>query len=126
MPDAINIQIGGKIMDSQETFSQILKAVKILVSEKKAELYKECNFDVLIDTETAYRVIIEFDNCMGEILVNQPYFAPYRFVKIEMLSSVCVEDTHIFIWYDSESDSVDEILFQIRKCFDIAKKYNGK
>ena len=87
---------------------------------------KECNFDVLIDTETAYRVIIEFDNCMGEILVNQPYFAPYRFVKIEMLSSVCVEDTHIFIWYDSESDSVDEILFQIRKCFDIAKKYNGK
>ena len=33
-------------MDSKETFSVILRAVKILVSEKKIELYKECKFDV--------------------------------------------------------------------------------
>ena len=111
-------------MDSKETFSVILRAVKILVSEKKRELYKECKFDVLKDTETTYRVIVEFNNCMGEILVTQPYFAPYRFVKIEILSSDCIEDAHIFRWYDSENDSVDEVLFQICKCLDIAKKYN--
>ena len=51
-------------------------------------------------------------------------FAPYRFVKIEILSSDCIEDAHIFRWYDSENDSVDEVLFQICKCLDIAKKYN--
>ena len=55
-------------MNSQETFSVILKAVKILICEK-IELYKECKFNVLKDTETAYRVIVDFNNCMGEILV---------------------------------------------------------
>ena len=109
-------------MNSQETFSAILKAVKILISEKKIELYKECKFNVLKDTDTTYRVIVEFNNCMGEILVNQPYFAPYRYVKIEMISSDCIENAHIFMWYDSEADSVDEVLFQICKCLDIAKK----
>ena len=69
-------------------------------------------------------VSVEFNNCMGEILVTQPYFAPYRFVKIEILSSDCIEDAHIFRWYDSENDSVDEVLFQICKCLDIAKNYN--
>ncbi|MBQ8527046.1 MAG: hypothetical protein IJ429_01105 [Lachnospiraceae bacterium] len=114
-------------MDSKKTFSLILEAVKELVSKVvKEKKYIQCKFDILISTDTSFRVIVESNDCIGEILVSQTDFAPYRYVKIEILSSVDVENINIFTWYDSENDSLDEILFQIQKGIEIVSKYKSK
>jgi len=102
----------------------VLEAVKKYILEiEEKELYKKCNIEILIDSSDAYRVALQFDNCMGEIIVNQPDFAPYKHVKIEMLSSIDKEIKYIFVWHDNEKDTVEEILLNIKKGFDIANDY---
>ena len=59
----------------------------------------------------------------SEIIVNQPYFAPYRYVKMEILSSINDIFEYVFVWYDCNEDSVEEILFHIRDGLEIASKY---
>lgn len=114
-------------MDNKKTFSLILEAVKELVFKViKEERYKECKFDILISTYTSFRAITESNDCIGKIIVSQTDFAPYRYVKIEILSSVDVENINIFTWYDSEDDSVDEIILQMQKGIEIVRKYKNR
>lgn len=110
-------------MDNQNNFSLILENVKLLIDEiDKKRIYKNGKFTVL-NNQDYYKVNIEFDNCIGEIIVNQPYFAPYRYVKMEILSSKNDNFEYVFVWYDCNEDSVEEILFHIREGLEIASKY---
>ena len=111
-------------MDNRIDFSLVLEVVKTLVSDiKESEMSKECKIDVVTDEEDGYRTILVFENCLGEIVVSQPDFAPYRYVKFEVLSSIDKEFKHVFLWYDCMEDTVETILFQLRKGFDVAREY---
>lgn len=64
-------------MDSRISFSLVLEIVKTLVSDiKESEIFKECKIDVVTDEVDFYRVMLEFENCLGKIIVSQPDFAP--------------------------------------------------
>lgn len=111
-------------MDNQNSFSLILENVKLLFDEiNKKGMYKNGKFDTL-NNQDYYKVNIEFDNCIGEVIVNRPNFAPYRYVKIEILSSIRDDFEYVFVWYDCDENSVEEILSHIREGLEIASKYN--
>lgn len=63
--------------------------------------------DVLRCDEGGFRVIFESADKMGELVVAQPDFAPYRFVSFQVLST---DETPVFCYYDSESSTIREIL----------------
>ncbi len=111
-------------MSIQDEFSLILRAVALLISNIiKEDTYRRCKFNILKNDSTGYRVIVEFDNCMGEIIVAKPCFAPYRYVSLEILSSISDEFKRVFVWYDCDFDSIEDILFHIREGLEVASKY---
>lgn len=109
-------------MCSQNEFSVILDKVKLLVLNA-IEIYDDCNFEILVNTDDLYRVIIEFNSCIGELIVNKPEFAPYRYVKFEVLSSIEKEIRYIYAWYDSEQEHIEGILTHIQEGLKIANEY---
>lgn len=116
-------------MNGLSVFSEILNETRSIVNElMAADDFLNCTIDVLVDSEYSYRAIIDFGNCLGEVIVNQPDFAPYRYVKIEILSSIEEISMHVFFWGDSESDDVNSVRENIVAGFRTAlnyKKPNG-
>jgi len=108
----------------QDQFSLILREVALLLDNIiKEKIYQKCKFNILRNDSKGYRIIVDFDNCMGEILVAQPSFAPYRYVSFEIISSISDDFEYVFIWYDCDNDSVDDILFHVKEGLEIASKY---
>ena len=67
------------------------------------------NMEVIIDNEKCYRIVIEWKRCMGELLVDRPEFAPYRYVSLNILSTDTINISSVYCWYDSEGDSLEII-----------------
>nr|MBP3598916.1 hypothetical protein [Eubacterium sp.] len=105
-------------------FEIIRNAVEEFVDKVICERqYPNGEIEVLRDEADCYQVGVEFENCIGEIMVNRPYFAPYRFVSMEILSSDQVTAEQVFVWLDDEGDSVEEVIYQIKNGLKSAASY---
>ncbi|MBP3800966.1 MAG: hypothetical protein J6I85_02890 [Clostridia bacterium] len=103
-------------MSNKIEFLNVLKTVKETFTEELAKYpAKAYNKDIIIDTDHCFRVIIEWEKCIGELVVEKPEFAPYRYVSFSVLSSVTDEITSIFSWLDSINDSLEMIKDKIRE-----------
>ena len=92
----------------EKTLSAVLCAVKTAVAEWSNT---DTQIRVMADSESAYWAVADFDYCMGEIVVDQPVWAPYRFVKMEILP--LDEELPVFVWYDSADDDAAAVRQQI-------------
>lgn len=98
-------------MNMLNEYTLILRTVKSIINELRQSThnYPINSIDVINDNDDSYRAIIEFDSCIGEVTVDQPFFAPYRYVKIEILSVDSDPYESVFSWYDSDYDNIDSI-----------------
>ena len=107
-----------KKQKDETTFSAVLGAVKTAITEWP-------NFSdyirVMTDSDRAYWAIIELEHCMGEIVVDQPTWAPYRFVKMEILP--LDDGPPGFVWYDGAGDDAAAVGQQITAGLQAAMAY---
>ncbi len=87
----------------------ILLAKTTINNELQRYSDKFYDIEVLIDNETSYRIIIKWKKCMGELLIDRPEFAPYRYVSFNILSTDTVGISSVYCWYDSEGDPLEII-----------------
>lgn len=59
------------------------------------------------DNEDYLRIILETTDRMGEIVVENAGFAPYRFFKIEVAQIVEDRAEIVMAWYDEDSTGDD-------------------
>ena len=103
---------------------QIVDEVKILIETfRKSECFKECIFDQVVEEEKRYRLIIYFPNCIGELMINEPEYSPYYFVKFEALADISNNPVLIISWYAKKSDTLRDILSHLTRVFNCAVKY---
>ena len=111
-------------MSNNIVFSDILKSARETLFEELSRYPIQCyNQDRVINNDCCFRAIIEFEKCIGELIVEEADFAPYRFVSFNILSSIAEDITQIFCWYDSEDDSIETITQKIREGLLIAFNY---
>ena len=63
--------------------------------------------EMVADNEDYLRIILETEDRMGEIVVEDASFAPYRFFKIEVAQIVDDRAENIMAWYDKEDTDDD-------------------
>lgn len=99
---------------------------KLIEEIKRTIKYVEYNgkVDVLIDDINCFRAIIEWEKCIGEIIVDYPDFAPYRFISFNILASDSEEAKSIYYWLDKDGDSLDFIRAKICEGLEVAEKYS--
>ncbi len=111
-------------MSHNDRFDIILNSAKNALLEELSrfsnESYKQ---EIIFNDETCFRTIIEWENCIGELIVEEAEFAPYRNISFIILSSVTKDIIPIFCWYDSEKDSLETIIEKIKEGLLIAFGY---
>ena len=111
-------------MSDRIDFNSVRKVVKKILKMELSKYPEDSYvFEALIDREDCYRASIEWDNCMGEILVEMPVFAPYRFVNITIMPYEADDYTPLFYWNDSADDSIDIIEKKIAEGIEVAQRY---
>lgn len=108
-----NIELYNVLKNARETLFEELSKYPI-------ESYHQ---DIVINNDYCFRTIIEWKKCMGELIIEEAEFAPYRYVSFNILSSITEEIMPIFYWYDSENDSLETIIDKIKEGLFIAFKY---
>lgn len=111
-------------MSNSIDFYNVLKNVKEALFEELSKYSNESyNQDIVIDNDFCFRTIIEWEKCMGELIIEEAEFAPYRYVSFNVLSSITEGITPIFYWNDSEDDSLETIINRLKEGLLIAFKY---
>ncbi|MBQ5450211.1 MAG: hypothetical protein IIT57_09255 [Treponema sp.] len=91
-------------------FTDIILLTKNALN-KELKLYPDKCYkvEVIVDNESCYRTIIEWERCMGELLVERPDFAPYRYLSLQVVATDTADFSFVYCWYDSEGDSLEVI-----------------
>lgn len=111
-------------MSNNIDLCNVLKNAKETLFEELSKYPIESyNQDIVINNDCCFRTIIEWKKCMGELIIEEAEFAPYRYVSFNILSSITEEIAPIFYWYDSENDSLETIIDKIKEGLLIAFKY---
>lgn len=99
-----------KTMAANTFFTDIILLAKNTVN-KELKLYPDKCYkvEVIVDNESCYRTIIEWERCMGELLVERPDFAPYRYLSLQVVATDTADFSFVYCWYDSEGDSLEVI-----------------
>ena len=64
--------------------------------------------EMVVDNENYLRIILETMDRMGEIIVENAGFAPYRFFKFEVAQIVDDRAEIVMAWYDKDTTGDDE------------------
>lgn len=100
--------------------TEIIKWIEDNISRFEEE---RINVEVVNNNRDNYSVVFDFNNCMAEININQPDFAPYRYVSFEVVAIVDNESKLIYSWYDDDNTNIEEIIFQLNKGIEYATNY---
>ena len=88
---------------------EVKKVTKEWLSEN-IDILKEENIslEVLIDNENCLRILLETTDKMGEILVEEPSFAPYKNFKFEIAQIIDNRAQIVNAWYDNENTNIED------------------
>ena len=75
--------------------------------------------EMVADNEDYLRIILETEDRMGEIVVEDAGFAPYRFFKIEVAQIVDDRAEIVMAWYDKEDTGDDAYRKALKNGVDI-------
>ena len=73
------------------------------------------NFELTMNDDNGFRAIVNFSNCIGEIIVNQPAFAPYRYFQIEILSYDSKNFNRVYYWGDTQKSTINDIIKHLQE-----------
>lgn len=106
-------------------FTMILNAVKNKIFEIKSHgKLSNIDFNIIIDSDKCFRMFCDSSKCIAEILVEKAEFAPYRFVKIEVLSTDPEAANPIYSWYDCPDDSIDTVINRVNETMILIQTYD--
>ena len=74
--------------------------------------------EMVADNEDYLRIILETEDRMGEIVVEDASFAPYRFFKIEVAQIVDERAKIVMAWYDKDTTGDDAYREALKKGID--------
>ena len=113
-------------MSLETRVSNIIKSTKKWVTHTGDKYDNLIKIEILVNKELVYRVILELENCMAQVIVEEPQCAPYKNVALEVVGMEDGRVNDIYSWYDKGDENISEILFQLDKGIKFAFNYGHK
>lgn len=91
------------------------------------EKFKNKNIllEILKDDDNCLRVELNFGELLAEILVEEPDFAPYRYVSFQAVGIVNGVPDLLYFWYDEEGMRIEEIIEKLSDAVTVVWGYNN-
>lgn len=94
-----------------ETFQEVKTLVLKWLEKKQAYLTEsDITTTILRDEINGLVVSLENTECMAEIVVEHPDFAPYRFISFEVAAIEENQAKIVYSWYDTTGTTDFEII----------------
>lgn len=107
---------GAGAQPGKTDFFAVLGAVHSWVAALPAQYGSWLKLEIAEDAAALYHVFFKTRRCLAELTVTQTGCAPYRFVAFEVLSlREAAQARPVYAYYDSEADSLPDILAQLQK-----------
>ena len=94
------------MMDSIQRVKTILR--EWLLEHSDVLVAQGVQMEMVADNEDYLRIILEKEDRMGEIVVEDAGFAPYRFFKFEVAQIIDDRAEIVMAWYDEDGTGDDE------------------
>lgn len=105
------------------TLDEVLKEVRIAVEKIKVQYGDKLKIKVITDREKLYQADLYAKNCLANLTVGEPSFAPYRYVSFEVAAMINGEPNLIYHWYDDETHTVQDIVGNLNNGIDFMVNY---
>lgn len=95
---------------SNISFESIKEAVCKWVNELEKRYPAGLSIEHIKNEPDVYMAFIYLKNCGAQVIVNEPLWAPYRYVCFEVVS-ILGETVHpVFTWHDCGEDDMTDII----------------
>jgi hypothetical protein len=92
-----------------EKFQSVKKHIEKWIKQQTANYNKQgIEVQIKIDNNDIFRVLFTSPLGIGELIINQPDYAPYRFVDFGIV--YFDENSEEIFWYDKSGDTVKTII----------------
>ena len=100
----------------QSTYQSVKSFVVKWINENKEDIKdKDISISILRDDKSGFVVNFETDEVIAELIVEQPDFAPYRFVSFEVAAIEENRAKIVYSWYDNDNTFQQEIDDALKK-----------
>ena len=107
-------------------FVEVREAIsKWLESSNEQLRNKNISCEILKDDESCLRVELNFGELLAEILVEEPDWAPYRYVSFQAVGTVNGVPDLLHFWYDKEDTSIEEVIENLDKAVTVVWEHNN-
>lgn len=95
---------------------EILKEAHNWFEKIKEQYSNKLKIKVITDRENLYQIDFEAENCLANLTVGEPDFAPYSHVSFEVAAMINdKEPSLVYYWYDNETHTVQDIIDNLDK-----------
>ena len=91
------------LIETKEAVTQWVK------SNHEKQKSNNISLEILINDDNCLRVELNFGQILAEILVTEPYFAPFRYVSFQAMDVVDGTPALVHFWYDDKTTKIEDI-----------------
>jgi len=93
------------------------------VKHFEVQSHPDCKLELSTNESDIVIIHITFKHCLAQITINDPSWAPYKYVYVEALNSHSVEAQIIYFFYDIPEVELDEVIEELNYGFYLCLNY---
>lgn len=101
-------------------FDKVLNAIHKWFNNIKVNYSSKIIIEIIQDNDLMLHVFFETETRISELIVNQPYFAPYRYVSFIVMDIKQELPEPVFCYYDNNSCTIDDIINKLNSGIEAA------
>ena len=107
------------------TFTEVREIVAHWLKRNQGIFENNISVEVLRDNIDCLRFELNFGEILAEIIVEEPGFAPYRYVSFQAADIIDGVWKMVYTWYDEEETTAEEIVGNLDKALAACRSYTG-
>lgn len=96
------------------TFDTYLTTVRDWTNTIKQKYEKQIKIDIIENSNILYRVAFETERNIAELVIDDSYYTPYRFVSFLVYSTLQSSKAEpVFSYYDNDASTIKEVVTKL-------------
>lgn len=111
-------------MNKNLSVEKIINYVKKWIEEIEKEYFNVIKVEIINKEYNYFRAIFTLENCMAQIIINEPDFAPYENIMFEAATIENNNYNNIYTWHNCNDENMADIINKLNDGIKFIVNYN--